>query len=47
MNLQLFHFNFFVTAEDNRRRSKFLFKDYIGADVNNNKCRAINLRPFL
>ena len=29
---------FSVTAEDNRRRSKFLFKDYNGADVNNKKC---------
>ena len=26
---------FSVTAEDKRRRSKFLFKDYNGADVNN------------
>ena len=38
---------FSVTAEDNRRRSKFLFKDYNGADVDNKKCWVINLRPFL
>ena len=39
---------FSVTAEDNRRRSKLLFKDYNGADVDKKKkCWVINLRPFL
>ena len=28
---------FSVTAEDNRRRSKLLFKDYNGADVDKKK----------